>query len=106
MERYEEKIKYIYEKISNKQSQIFQTECEIEKLEDDISKYKKLQERLPERHHFSWEQKERYNLLSELKDFIKERAKIHKRTPVAIASQIHHQKWLMMSENFILEEDE
>jgi hypothetical protein len=102
VERYEFKIKQLKMQVDNKQSQIFQTECEIEKLEEDIKNLKELRARLPERHHFTWEQKERYNLLNELKDFIDARAKIHKRTPVAIASQIHHQKWLMHSDNFIM----
>lgn len=103
MGRYEHKIKCLENQIVVKQEQLFKVEDEIVRIRKDIKNLKELQERLPERHHFTWEQEERNNLLSQLRIFIEERAKIHKRTPVAIAAQIHHQKWLMMSDNFIEE---
>lgn len=104
MERCEFKINQLKETVDKKQEHIFATEDEIDKLKKDIEHYKSLQERLPKRHYFPWEEKERRDLLYWLKEFIKERAKVHKRTSVAIASQIHHQKWLIHSDNFI-EED-
>lgn len=102
MERYENKIENLKEEISRKTDHVMKVEDEIDELKVDLHKYEELQKRLPERHQFPWDDQEKYNLKNALDRFIRGMAKNHKRTPIAIASRIRIEKWLI---DFSNEED-
>lgn len=100
--RYEHQIRGLEEKINQKresqlnlEERIDEIDIEVDKIKEKISDLKKAQELLPHRHHEPWNEGEKDKLFKSLVNLIKDRANIHERTEVAIASRIVHENWLI-----------